>query len=158
MALLAYGLSRRNAMRGRSPSGPECVASLPGSEQAKQRLQVILETMTGAYSVPEACRRLEISEQRFYQLRAELLQAAVDRLEPRPVGRPRRSDIGELTDVVALQARVVELEIELRASQLRQEIAAAMPHVVHPPAELEKKTPRRNQRQGPSGSRRKPKK
>jgi Helix-turn-helix domain len=133
-------------MRGRQPSGPEYVESLPGSEQAKQRLRVILETMTGAYGVAEACRRLDISEQRFYQLRAELLQAAIERLEPRPAGRPRQ-DAEAGIDVGALQARVTELETELQAAQLRQEIAVAMPHLVQEPAGTEKKTTARPKRQ-----------
>jgi len=138
-------------MRGRTPSGPEYVASLPGSEQAKQRLQVILETMTHAYGVQEACRRLDISEQRFYQLRTELLQAAIDCLEPKPTGRPSHNDVSKDADVTTLQARVAELETELRAAQLRQEIAAAMPHVVYPPPEPEKKTPPREKRQARPG-------
>jgi hypothetical protein len=45
-----------------------------------------------------------------------------------------------------LQARVAELETELKAAQLRQEIAAAMPHVVQAPAEPEKKTTARPKR------------
>jgi len=133
-------------MRGRHPSGPEYVATLDGSSQAKERLQVILETMSGAYGVPEACRRLQISEQRFYQLRSELLQAALQRLEPKPAGRPA-AESDQTDEVRALQARLVELETELRASQLREEIAVAMPHVVkkepEPTAESQKKTTHR---------------
>ena len=68
-------------MRGRYPSGPEYVDSLEGSEQAKKRLRVVLETMTGKLRVQEACQILELSEQCFYQLREELLQAALERLE-----------------------------------------------------------------------------
>jgi transposase-like protein len=145
-AQLTHGYSKEEDMRGRQPSGPEYVASLPGSEQAKQRLQVILETMTGDYGVQEACRRLDISEQRFYQLRTELLQAALERLEPRPAGRPPQSQVEE-TDVELLKARVSELEIELKAAQLREEIAVAMPHVVHHPEAAEKKTTPRPRRQ-----------
>jgi Integrase core domain/Helix-turn-helix domain len=138
-------------MRGRQPSGPEYVESLPGSEQAKQRLRVILETMTGAYGVAEACRRLDISEPRFYQLRAELLQAAIERLEPRPAGRPRQGAAEAASDVAALEARVNELETELRAAQLRQEIAVAMPHLVQEPAQPEKKNARAAETPSPAG-------
>ncbi len=56
-------------MRGRTPSGPEYVDRLPGSETAKDRLKVVLETMTGTVRVHEACDRLQICEQRFHQLR-----------------------------------------------------------------------------------------
>jgi hypothetical protein len=129
-------------MRGRHPSGPEYVATLDGSTQAKERLRVILETMRGAYGVGEACRRLQISEQRFYQLRSELLQAALESLEPKPAGRPAQ-EAAPRGDVPALQARLTELETELRAAQLREEIAVAMPHLVKAAPEPGKKTTRR---------------
>jgi hypothetical protein len=137
-------------MRGRHPSGPEYVATLDGSNQAKERLQVILETMRGSYGVQEACRRLQISEQRFYQLRTELLQAALQRLEPKPVGRPAQ-EAAQTEEMRALQARLVELETELRASQLREEIAVAMPHVVQREPEPQKKTTQRTKRQARPG-------
>jgi len=54
--------------------------------------------------VQEACEILEISEQRFYQLREELLQAALERLEGKPVGRPRRKQ--DSADSQALQDKV----------------------------------------------------
>jgi hypothetical protein len=56
-------------MRGRHPSGPEYVEHLQGSAQAKERLRLILETMTGKRRVQEACQLLKISPQRFEQLR-----------------------------------------------------------------------------------------
>ena len=64
-------------MRGRLPSGPEFVAKLPGHEQAKQRLQIVLETLAGTLRVQDACARLNLSEQRFEQLRIEALGDAV---------------------------------------------------------------------------------
>jgi len=128
-------------MRGRYPSGPEYVESLDGSAQAKKRLRVVLETMTGTLRVQEACRTLEISEQRFYQLREELLQAALERLEGKPLGRPRRKI--EDAESQALQQQLVELEAELRGSQVREEIALALPKLRPEPAEAGKKTKRR---------------
>jgi hypothetical protein len=128
-------------MRGRKPSGPAAVEQLAGSPQAKQRLRVVLETLTGECRVGEACARLEISEPRFDQLRTQVLQAGLDRLEPRPVGR-RPRPAGD-AHVGALEARVAELEIELRAAQVREEIALALPQVQVAPAAPEKKAPRR---------------
>ena len=114
-------------MRGRYPSGPEYVEHLLGSAQAKERLRVILETMMGKWRVQEACARLGICEQRFRQLRAELLQAALERLEGRPAGRPRRPE--EPQDTVALRRQLEAMQRELRAAQVREEIALALPHV-----------------------------
>lgn len=134
-------------MRGRFPSGPEIVEHLEGSDKAKTRLRVILETMTGQVRVSEACDRLEICEQRLRQLRTELLQAALGSLEDQPAGRPRRPE--EPEETAALRRQVEALQRELQAAQVREEIALALPHVkASPPAPAEgpvpqKKTKRR---------------
>ena len=133
-------------MRGRYPSGPEYVdvKHLHGSAQAKERLRVILETMMGQWRVSEACARLDISEQRFRQLRAELLQAALERLEGRPAGRPRRAEEPEAT--LALRQQLAAMQRELHVTQVREEIALALPQVATtpapaPPSAAPKKTP-----------------
>ena len=128
-------------MRGRKPSGPAAVARLPGSPLARERLHVVLETLAGTGRVQEACRRLGLSEQRFDQLRTQVLQAGLDSLEPRPAGRPPRPT--PAADVQALQARVADLEIELQAARVRAEIAVALPAVAVAPAGPAKKAPRR---------------
>jgi hypothetical protein len=117
------------------------VERLAGSPAAKERLRVVLETLAGGCRVGEACARLGISEPRFDQLRTQVLQAGLDRLEPRVVGRPPRP-AGD-AHVRALEARVAELEIELRAARVREEIALALPQVQVAPAAPEKKAPRR---------------
>jgi len=115
-------------MRGRTPSRPkEVVEPLHGSDKAKQRLQAILETMTGQLRVAEACDRLGICEQRFRQLRAELLQAALQSLEGLPSGRPPRPEPSEET--VALREEVERLKRGTQIAAVREEIALALPHV-----------------------------
>ena len=114
-------------MRGRIPAGPEVVEQLAGSAKAKERLRVILETLLGKWRVQEACDRLGICEQRFRQLRTELLQAALASLEDQPAGRPRRPEESEET--AALRRQVAELQRELQAAQVREEIALALPRV-----------------------------
>ena len=125
-------------MRGRYPSGPEYVEHLLGSAQAKERLRVILETMMGKWRVQEACDRLGISEQRFRQLRAELLQAALERLEGRPAGRPRRAE--EPAEVAGLRQQLADMQRELHVAQVREEIALALPQAAAGPSSaLQKK-------------------
>jgi hypothetical protein len=130
-------------MRGRYPSGPEAVERLPGSAEAKERLQVVLETMAGRCRVQEACARLGISEPRFQQLQQQMLSAALDSLEARPAGRPRRADAEARVQV--LEGRVADLEIELRAARTREEIALILPQVpkTPPPTAAPKKASRR---------------
>src|SRR5262245_50488071 len=119
-------------MRGRHPSGPESVDHLEGSAAARHRLRVILQTLAGRCRVTEACQRLGLSAPRFHQLRAEVLQAALDRLEPRPAGRPRAAAAAATADPAeALRARVAALEAEVQAARLREELALVLPRVVH---------------------------
>jgi len=108
-------------MRGRRPGGPEWVAGLDGSEQARERLRVVLEVVAGQCRVFEACERLGVSEQRFYQLREEALQGAVAALEARPAGRPRRTAVEAAVD--ALQTQLQQRELEVRLAQTREEVA-----------------------------------
>jgi len=124
---------------GRKPLGPQLVERLEGSQRAKRRLQVILETLAGTRSIIEACEKLGICESMFHRLRAEVLQTALDRLEPRPLGRPRRAISAETQQVDVLEQEVEELRTELQASQVREELAQILPAVVRPPL---KKTPK----------------
>jgi hypothetical protein len=117
-------------MRGRLPSGPEYVEQLEGSAIAKERVKVIMETIAGTCRVQEACQRLGISEPRFEQLRIQIFQAALQRLEPRPAGRPVRTLTPAEERIDALEAENAELKMKLRVSQTRTEIALALPNVV----------------------------
>jgi transposase-like protein len=118
-------------MRGRHAHGPEYVERLQGSADAKRRAKIILQTITGALRVQDACRKLGICEQRLWQLRQEMLQAAVTSLETQPAGR--RPTEPEAPEVAALKEQVARQQEELRAAQVREEIALALPGVVHEP-------------------------
>jgi hypothetical protein len=126
-------------MRGRYPWGPEYVATLQGSTEAKQRWQVIQETIAGRCRVRAACQRLGIGTVRFHVLRQTAQQAAVDSLEARPVGRPPRVEPASAAHIRELEEEVQRLQIELRAARAREEIALALPCRPVP----EKKTSRR---------------
>ena len=120
-------------MRGRLPSGPEYVEQVAGSATAKERAKGVLETMAGACRVQEACTRLQISEPRFHQLRQEFVEAGVERMEPRPAGRPPRTTSPDQEEICRLQQRVAELELQLKLSQARAEIALVLPNAVAVP-------------------------
>ena len=137
-------------MRGRRPVGPEYAEQLVGSETAKLRAKVILETMAGKRRLKEACQLLGISEQRFHQLREEMMTAAVKALEPGHAGRPARTPTPAEVQVATLEQRLQDKDVELHAAKAREEIALIMPEVKHEPVEPEKKTsqrpPRRRRR------------
>jgi hypothetical protein len=137
------------SMRGRTPWGPEYVEQLAGSAEAKRRAKIILETVTGQLRVQEACQALGLSEQRFGQLRQEMLQAAVASLEAQTAGRPRRAE--ESPEVAALREQLAALHDQLRAAQVREEIALTMPEVRQEPEPAQKKTTRRRKARGRPG-------
>ena len=138
------------AQRGRPPEGARLVEGLEASRQAKQRMQVILETIAGERTIQSACEELGIGESRFHQLRQEALAGAAERLEPRPTGRPRQELSEESLRNSQLQARVAELEQELLASQVREELALTMPHLLD--RSKKKTTRQRRARRSDEGS------
>jgi transposase-like protein len=125
-------------MRGRKPQGPEIVRGLQGDEQQRQRLEAILDTVTGRLGVSEAAEQLQITPQRLHMLREQALQAALDALAPQPLGRPPKSGGSEQERIDALQRENERLQRELAASKLREEIAVVLPNR---PRRGEKKRP-----------------
>jgi hypothetical protein len=117
-------------MRGRTPSGPEYVDQLAGSDQAKERLKTVLETIAGTCRIQEACQRLGISEPRFHQLRLQVLAAGLAELEPRTKGRPPRKLTAAEQEIARLREELAAKEVELRVAQVREEIALVLPKVV----------------------------
>jgi transposase-like protein len=117
------------------------VERLSGSELAKQRLTIILQTLRGELTVPEACARLGICEARFHALRSAWLQDALELLEPRQLGRPPHpADVSELQSrLQALETQNEQLRHQLAASEVRRELAEALPHVVRDSAAAVKK-------------------
>jgi hypothetical protein len=105
---------------------------LEGSERAKQRLEVILETITGELTIDQACQCLGIKPAMLYRLRAEVLEAGLASLEPRPLGRPRQVPTAEQLRCEELQGQVAELESELKVAAVRGEITSVMPHLAEP--------------------------
>jgi hypothetical protein len=150
--LLGGDFMEEMTMAGRYAAGPEYVEQLEGSPLAKQRAKVILQTLQGDLRVQDACGLLGICEQRFHQLREEMLQAAVARLEARPAGRPRRPV--EPAEVQALKEQLLACEVELRVAHVREEIALALPQQTTQAAQAvvaEKKSPGRHQRRARPG-------
>ncbi|MCO6444777.1 MAG: helix-turn-helix domain-containing protein [Anaerolineae bacterium] len=125
---------------GRKPLGPALVQHLDGSPRAKERLEVILETLAGQLTIAQACARLGINEAMFHRLRSEVLAAGLAQLEPKPLGRPPRIPTAEQQQCEALQRRVAELETELKIATTREEIALVLAPRSEPASPLKKTT------------------
>lgn len=125
--------------RGRPGLGVENVERVDSSDETKERLKVILQTLSGELSVSDACDKLGLSEPHFYRLRERALTGAAEALEPRPAGRPAAAiDVAD-TRVAELEEKVAQMSIELRASQVREQIAVLMPHLLRPSVAEKKK-------------------
>jgi hypothetical protein len=115
---------------GRRPAGPQIAERLEGSSAAKHRLAVILETIAGRLTVPQACQQLGIGESRFHALRSQALQATLDALEPRPLGRPAKPTSPEQTEADELQAELRRLHTELKFAQTQLSLARIHPGLI----------------------------
>jgi transposase-like protein len=129
--------------RGRPTLGAGHAERLDGPAPSKQRLAVILRTLSGELSVEEACAQIGVSSAQFHRLRERALEGALSALAPGTPGRPPAAPVVEPSRVQELEAQVLELQIDLRASQLREEIAILMPHLLKPAPDGTKKKSRR---------------
>jgi hypothetical protein len=141
-----------NAARtGRKPAGPQIAERLEGSPVAKQRLEVILKTIANQLTVPEACQQLGIGESRFHELRHQTLQATLEALEPRPLGRPAKPTSSEPAEIDELQAELRRLHADLELAQLQLSLAhvhpglIGIPPVADDPADKKNARPARQQ-------------
>jgi hypothetical protein len=132
-------------VHGRPPKGAEHAKGVEGSSEAKQRLELILRTLSGDATITEVCAELNISEAHFHRLRERALQGAAQALETRAAGRPRAAPQPVAPERVAqLQQQVRDLELELMAAQVREEVALVMPQLLQPTPEQARK--KKNQR------------
>jgi transposase-like protein len=116
--------------RGRPPEGVDLVEHLEGSEVARQRLKVILQTLAGVFTVREACGVLGVTRSAFYKLRARFLADAAGALEPRPAGRRKHVPSPAEAEAERLRRENAQLRVDLKAQQIREEIALLMPHLL----------------------------
>jgi acyl-CoA synthetase (NDP forming) len=61
----------------------------------RERGRIFLAASVGEISVADACRKLGISRQRFYELEERAVRAFLEALEPRAAGRPRKKKDSE---------------------------------------------------------------
>lgn len=125
--------------RGRPRQGSELVDGIECSEMAKARTRVILATLLGECSVREACTQLGVSAAGFYKLRAKALQGLAGGLEPRPAGRRPQVTTEADAHSQTLEQKIQDLQRDLHAAHIREEIALMMPHLVKGEPDQDKK-------------------
>ena len=123
--------------RGRPPLKSALVDALQGPQETKQRLRVILATVSGELTVAEACEHLGIGETRFFDLRRQALESALAGLAPGEPGRPAQTETPDAAKVKQLQKQLDDVKYELYTAKVRAELASVLPHVIdsgEPPA------------------------
>lgn len=116
---------------GRPGKGVEHVDKLDASEHAKERLRVILEVTSGDLTRKEGAALLGLSERTYRELRDRAFGGALESLEPRPTGRPRKHSLSNAEQrVQVLQDELEALQLELKTAQVREEIALVFPELV----------------------------
>lgn len=111
---------------GRRPLAERHVDGLAGSELAKQRLTLILKTMRGEVTIPQAAGELGVCESRFHAMRHRWLEASLQLLEPRRMGRPPTTTESSDEVTVELRAEVERLRKELAMSQAAREVQSIL--------------------------------
>jgi hypothetical protein len=129
------------ARAGRKPFRLKHLKKLAVSPSARRRLEWLLKSLGGECTVPEACAALGINESRFHKLRSNWLQASAASLEPARPGRRAKVESPEAGQIAALEDKIRELEVQLRAAEVRAELAQALPHVVRAAGGAGKKRP-----------------
>src|SRR5262245_13080756 len=119
-------------MAGRKPLGTALVEHLDGSDDVKERLELIIKTLSGQLTVVAACRILDISEAMFYKLRNRVLQCCLEDLEPKPRGRPPQTATPDQDRYEELSAELAALRREMEVKDVRLDLAQTLPHVVTP--------------------------
>ena len=124
----------------RPPQGLALVDRFEGSEEEKKRLKAVLSLLSEKTCAEDACRELGIERARFYEIVKEALGGALSALKPRPPGRPPKPPpSAEQEKIRALETRIEDLELDLRAAEVREELALAFPWYAERRAAREKK-------------------
>ena len=125
--------------RGRPRQGSELVDGIECSEMAKARARVIMAAVLGECSVREACTQLGVSAAGFYKLRARALQGFARELEPRPAGRRPHVTTEADAHSQTLEQKIQDLQRDLQAANIREEIALIMPNLAKGEPDQDKK-------------------
>jgi hypothetical protein len=102
-----------------APASQVAAEPVAGSKDAKRMAALILETLAGLRSAPEASEAMGIALARYYVLEARALEAIIQAMEPRPRGRPRTPE----AELERLRADVSRLEREVLRYQTLHRIS-----------------------------------
>jgi transposase len=95
-------------------------------------MKLALATLDGTKSVAAVCEELGISEAAVHKFRSRWLQEALVCMEPRRLGRPPKAkEAADREEVQKLREEIAALRKAAQIAAAREEIAVAMPGVLH---------------------------
>ena len=112
----------------RPPTGPSLVDRLPGSDEAKHRTRIILETITGARSIEQAAQALDCNRSYVHALREQILTAAIQGAEartPGPKSQPPSPEESQAA-VIAAERLALDAKVALELERCRTELALVL--------------------------------
>jgi hypothetical protein len=123
-------IDRRLVVSERRPGRPALGADLVGSIEdaspvARSRLEAILRNLSGEWTIEEAAASVGMKRSWFCDLRKRYLRESAELLEPRRPGPTPREATDAERVVAALKERIVDLELDVEAAEIREELALA---------------------------------
>ena len=108
--------------------GIELITRQPGDDEVKRRVRICFATVYGTTSVEQAMRELDLSKQRFHELRDEIIAGAIAGGTPKPGGRPAKPQPPPVPDDVRVQLarQAKDLEILQEGLRVREELEAVL--------------------------------
>jgi hypothetical protein len=104
----------------------DLIATLDGSDTARERLGALLKSISGELQFQEAADQIKVSPQRLHTVRNEALQAALTALEPKALGRPAAAPPDPNLAIIAkLEQALRDANVEREIGHLREELIAA---------------------------------
>lgn len=111
----------------RPSTGPALVQRLAGSDDAKLRTEVVLDTIAGRCTLDDAAERLGVARSYLVILRDQILQGAIAAAEPRKSGpKPRTKEADLIAELAQSRRLAKDLEIALELERCRVELAAVL--------------------------------
>lgn len=131
---------------GRPPTGVSMIDGFEASGVAKLRFKAILETISGAKSIAEACEKTGLKEAMIHMLRTQAIEGALGALEPKPMGRPRKIEEVDPRELERLREENAKLQEEIRKLRVKADYHEEIGKLREKEKVSEKKTEARTQK------------
>ncbi len=114
----------------RTTAGPALVDALPGSDEARRKAHVLLQTIDGSITIHQAADTLGCDRSFVHVLRRQALEGLVAALEPRTPGPKPKTAQDRLTEQAEAlrqaEQRARDAETAMQLERVRVELALGL--------------------------------